>query len=295
MTQERAVVRYADQVAREMAREFAAAPLDELRMWVRLAHQREAMVTELYRRSHVDQRLGQLLLHEGPCAVVRTALLNISAHEEAHTRLLSTVRGSTVAQLSELQGRIEGRVIRALTSGSFLARALIALGASVDRVPEFATQLDRMSLRELIQFQGELETTARNGYQRILQLLQQLAGQPETEREYGYTFIYDITRILCEECFHEEAFVAMSSWLSAEGDTFAAISERDCALVLHDLAERNLSLGAARRLFAPTRPQPKGPEEPGWVSDGGLGQWFRERGLAVQLASSEQLSVQLGA
>jgi hypothetical protein len=290
------VVQYAAQVAEDIERQFADSPLAELRLWVRLAHQREAMVSELYQLSDVDERLRELP-SEGPGAVVRYAVVSIWAHEESHTRFLSTIRGASeaTAWLTELQGRLEGKVTRSVLAGSTLGRALIALGASLDRVPEFATQLQRMTLEELLEFQGELETTARTGYERMLTLLARLADDAAIQLEFGPAFSYDIGRILCEERFHEDVFSTMPRWVGPHARSRSDLSPDECARTLHDLAERNLSITALAQLRNPGMPLPKGdPDAALWVSDGGLGRFFETYGLRSPVLTAEQAIAKLG-
>jgi hypothetical protein len=280
MADERAIVRYTEEVARELARTLAGDPGEELRTWLRLAHRREAMVTELYRISNVDERL-RASDGAGPAAVMRAAMASIWAHEESHTRFLSIIRGlSGSPGLEELQGRIEGKITAGAVSGGLLARALIAVGGSLGKVPDFAADLRRMGLRQLVSFHGELEATARAGYERILALHRRVAGDATTVRDLGATFVYDIARILAEERFHEDAFGAMARWIDDDGEGFAPLAEADCARLLFDLAERNLSVGVVRRLLDPAAPVDKG-LEPGapWISDGGIGELLRAHGL----------------
>jgi hypothetical protein len=278
------IVRYTEGVAREMAATFAGDHARELRCWLRIAHQREAMVTELYGLSELDARLRAG--HDGGAGtVVRSAVTSIWAHEESHTRFLGALRSlwDGAPDLAQIQGQMEGKILRSILAGGAAGRALVAIGASIGRVPEFIADLGRMNLRQLIEFFAELETTARMGYQRMLELLRVLDGDVTVRRDLGYTFPFDVARILLEERFHEDAFGAMSRWVGGDGESFAAMSPGECAGILHDLAERNLSVAVARRALDPAAPLPKGPEP--WVSDGGLGPLFREHGLSVTLES----------
>jgi hypothetical protein len=283
---EQAIVHYTEEVAREIAQRMAGDALGELRIWVRLAHQREAMVSQLYQLSGVDQRLRGAD-PGGPAPVMRSAMASIWAHEESHTRFLAAIRSfsESAPGLVELQGQLEGRITRAAVSGGLLARALIAIGASLGRVPEFATELGRLDLRQLVEFHGELESTARMGYQRILELLRALGNDQEARRDFGFTFLQDVARILAEERFHEDAFGAMAGWVNAGGDGLAAMEPARCTELLYDLAERNLSMGVVQRIVDPNAAVTKdaGPDVP-WVSDGGLGELFRQHGLTVRLA-----------
>jgi hypothetical protein len=282
---EHAIVDYTETIARQIAVEHADAPLEELRLWVRLAHQREAMVTELYDLSQIDGRLEKAPPTETG-EVIRAAIASIWSHETAHAKFLESVRGinEDLVGLAELQGRLEGRVTRgAVSDGGTLARFLIAVGVSLKRAPAFAAELRRMDLRQLMAFYAELETTAKMGYERILVLRRTLGDGPGS-LDFGVTFLWDVARILQEERFHEDAFRAIARWVAADGDRFLPLPARECVETLHDLCARNLSTPTVARAVDPGLAIPKGHPLDGdatWVSDGGLGELFSRFGLAT--------------
>lgn len=297
------IIAYTEQVAGEIASRHADDPAAELELWLKLAHQREAMVTQLYELSELDRRLSAERKSELG-ALVRSVVLSIWAHESSHTRQLATLRSAHTAsaRLAELQGSVEGWVTRQATQGSSLARLLIAIGASLGQAPEFARELRELSLLELMAFHAELETTARMGYQRILQLLARLdeAGEKSAHGPgstagsiaghlagYGLTFRYDMARILCEENFHEAVFQEMTCWLEDEGKP-SELPARECARALHQLCAEHLSVGAVRGVAAAELPGleshlPVGVLGHEWVSDGGLRAVFQSAGLPVPL------------
>ncbi|MEY2935921.1 MAG: hypothetical protein RL033_6670 [Pseudomonadota bacterium] len=304
--QESSIVAYTEQVAGEIASRHADDPVAELELWLKLAHQREAMVTQLYELSELDRRLTAEQA-SGVCRLVRSVVLSIWAHESSHTRHLATLRSahSASAALAELQGSLEGWVTRQATQGSGLARMLIAIGVSLGQAPDFARELRELSLVELLQFHAELETTARMGYQRILQIAARIddelsgstpvngasngasnvAGTAAGTADYGITFRYDMARILCEENFHEAAFLEMMRWLEDEGK-LSELSVPACTQALHRLCAEHLAVGAVRGVAAAESPGlesfvPGDPQGNEWVSDGGLGAVFRSAGLAV--------------
>jgi hypothetical protein len=283
---EHTVIHYTETVASEIAARFAGSPLDELRVWLRLAHQREAMVSELYDLANSGKRFAQGD-EASPAGIVRAVVGSIWVHEESHTQFLGSLRSFTAAAPSivELQGQLEGWVTGGATRGNLLARALIALGVSLGQAPEFAKELRGMSLYELLRFHAELETTARLGYERILSLARQVDGVAEAERSFGYTLAYDVARILCEECFHEAVFFEMARWVDDTGTTFQALSPSDCRQTLHRLCAANLSLGAAQQRAGLEAHFPQ-QETEAWISDGGLGAVFAEWGLPVPIASA---------
>ena len=289
------IIAYTEQVAGEIASRHADDPVAELELWLKLAHQREAMVTQLYELSELDRRLTADRVSEVR-GLVRSVVLSIWAHESSHTRQLATLRGahSASAALAELQGSLEGWITRQASQGSSLARLLIAVGASLGQAPEFARELRELSLLELMAFHAELETTARMGYQRILQILARLdeaggqsAASPGGAADYGLTLRYDMARILCEENFHEAVFQEMTRWLEDEGRA-GALSAPECTRALHRLCAEHLSAGAVRGVAAVELPGLES-HVPGdalgreWISDGGLRAVFESAGLPVPL------------
>jgi hypothetical protein len=206
-----------------------------------------------------------------------------------------------MSSVAELRGRLEGKVVASAVSGGALARFLIAVGASVREVPEFARDLGRMNFRQFVDLNGELEMTAKMGYRRILALAGRLEGNEAFLAEFGYAFAYDVARILCEENFHEDAFRVMGSWIGGDGRSFAHQSASVCARTLHELCERHLSISVMRDQLqsewavhggtvrgTPSRKPPNSDFERKWLSDGGLGAVFQEYGLEMPIANAEE-------
>jgi hypothetical protein len=120
--QEQSIVQYTEQVAGEIASRYASNPAAELEIWLRLAHQREAMVTQLYETSRIDARLKEEATGEIG-GLIRSVVLSIWAHEASHTEFLASLRdasGSNTA-LTELQGYAEGWITERATSGNAFA------------------------------------------------------------------------------------------------------------------------------------------------------------------------------
>jgi hypothetical protein len=283
--QEQSIVRYTEQVAGEIASRYASNPAAELDLWLRLAHQREAMVTQLYESSRIEARLKNEATGEIG-GLIRSVVLSIWAHETSHTEFLASLRdaaGSNTA-LVELQGHAEGWVTERATSGNAFAKLLIAVGSALGRVPEFARELSHMGLLELLDFNAELEATALMGYQRILQIAARFAASGESVGKFGFTFQYDVARIAGEERFHGAAFVEMASWLRVSGGS--SLTAQSCTQALHRLCAENLSVAAVRRMAADEHPGleahvPAGAAGADWVSSGGLASVFEAAGLAV--------------
>jgi hypothetical protein len=283
MVREGSIIEYTEQVAGEIASRHAEDPVAELELWLRLAHQREAMVTQLYEMAGFEARLsGEDAIHRLIGSVVR----GIWAHERSHTEFLSALResGEAFRALAALQGLVEGWVVKRAMHGAAGGRLLIAVGASLGQVPGFARELGQMSLLELLGFSAELETTARLGYQRILQIAARLGEREATAGDYGFTFQYDVARIEREETFHEEVFFEMQRWLRADGSARDALTRASCLDVLHRLCAENLSAGAVRRAAAEASAPVEvriPADDAVWVSAGGLGALFGAAGLSV--------------
>jgi hypothetical protein len=288
MVREGSIIEYTEQVAGEIACRHAQDPVAELELWLRLAHQREAMVTQLYEMAGFEARLsGESTVHRLIGSVVR----GIWAHERSHTEFLSALRETrdTWRAFAELQGLVEGWVVKRAMHGAAGGRLLIAVGASLGKVPDFARDLRQMSLLELLGFSAELETTARLGYQRILQIAAGIGERDATADSYGFTFQYDVARIEREETFHEGVFIEMQDWLRADGSARETLTRESCLGALHRLCAENLSAGAVRRAASEARAamEARLPGDDGaWVSDGGLGAIFTTAGLPVPLAEA---------
>jgi hypothetical protein len=285
---QQSIIHYTEQVAGEIAARYAEDPATELDVWVRLAHQREAMVCQVYQLAAIEERLREEP-QTGIDGLIRSALVSIAAHEEKHTRFLSSVRqaAGSAAALAEVQGCIEGWITRQAASGDRLARMAIAIAAALTSLPDFARDLKGMDLRELLAFSTELETTARMGYQRILQLASRVEAEAAGASGFGLTFRHDVVYIGQEERFHEAALLEMSNWLRDADDPAAARSVQSCARALHRLCDEHLSAGAVRGAASETPGLeacvPRQVADDEWVSAGGLESWFDAAGLAVPL------------
>lgn len=290
MLRDGSIIEYTEEVAGEIASRHADDPMAELELWLRLAHQREAMVTQLYELAGFEARLSHL--PESPVPRLLTSVVRgIWAHERSHTEFLSSIRGGGDGwrALAALQGLVEGWVVKRALHGAAGGRLLIAVGASFGKVPAFARELGQMSLPELLAFSAELETTARMGYQRMLQISARLTDHVAAARAYGFSFQYDVARIEREESFHEGVFCELGRWIGADGAPRGELSAESCTLALHRLCAENLSAGAVRRAAADGGAAIEAfvPGEEGiWVSAGGLGAVFEAAGLPVPLSEA---------
>lgn len=277
------ILAFTERVARELEASCVDDPVKELRLWIRIAQTREAMVCTLYGLDAIDRRIGPVLRRTVP-EVARLAIRNIWIHEETHARYLGSLQRSwdiETVRLNELYGRLQGFVTDAATRGSVLARLAIAIGVAFDQAPDFVRELDRMTLREFCGFVGELEETAILGYQRMLALTGAMPIDLATSAGLPYSFRTDMARICAEESFHAGAFAIISDWLAPDGEGFLDLSANACVLRLHGAADALLSTH-------PTKVRDPDVVEPPehdivWISDGGMAELFQEYGLPVRL------------
>jgi hypothetical protein len=216
--------RFTAEVAAIVESEHAFDPAGELLVWLQMALRREASVGEIYGFANLDRRLDQV---RGPPRIIRllrTTISNIWAQEKAHAAYLEAVLSAVArpsrlwlrvsARLDGFLGSMEGLVLSGRTSPSNLQRAkaavMLAVGRRVQDVPQFVSALSSLTFRELCILNAELEITAVHGYQRILALLEE-DGRLRDET----TIVVDLTRMVQDERFHNEAFVAMEGWFGS--------------------------------------------------------------------------------
>jgi hypothetical protein len=287
-------------VAQRLAQNFRDNPEGELEIWATTAQQREAMVVTLYDANAIEDRLPKSAGEPEVLTVVRKAIGGIWAQERSHTTLVEALRILDETRLTAVQsllGAIEGGVTHSATANTWLrsvATFLIGLGRAAGRAPDFTTAFRSLTPREFFRFSHELETTAKEGYVRILQLLDLLlapldersaaeARQMGSTLKFGLTAPYEFTKTLAEECFHAAIFEQLEAWLERDGQTFTDLPAYDAVLRLRDLAVEHLSV--ASRTFGPGTPTPindrwvKSAESVALVSHGGLGALFEEYGV----------------
>jgi hypothetical protein len=219
------IAAFTARVAAVVAAEHAGDPHGELVVWLQMALRREASVGELYGVANLEQRIAQVSAPAPIVALVRATIANIWAQERAHAAYLEamlaavarppTLRRRLSARLDALLGALEGQVLSGRTSPSNLQRAkaavMLAVGRRVQDVPEFVSALSALSFREFCLLNAELEVTAVHGYQRILALLDRLAGSPGL---VDTTLAVDVARMIDDERYHNETFVAVARWFA---------------------------------------------------------------------------------
>ncbi|MDF3069623.1 MAG: hypothetical protein K0R38_5224 [Polyangiaceae bacterium] len=290
-------------LADELARGFHDDPAAELEMWAATAQQREAMVVRLYDSAAIEERLPKRAGEPDVLAVVRKSIGGIWAQERTHTTLVDALRTLDETRLTAAQsvfGAIEGRVAhRATTNGwtGIIAASLIGVVRAAGLAPEFTQAFRSLNPREFFRFSHELETTAQEGYERILELLATLrqtedAGlSPSSALTFGITGSYEFAKTLAEERFHAAVFQQLDAWLRPDGVTFVGIPAHEAVVALRTLAFEHLSLGGPHLdPVLPNRPWTKSVQEVTLVSHGGLGELFEEFGLGLPACQQSSVS-----
>lgn len=289
------ILSHTRQVAEALAQEYRSDPAGELEVWATTAQQREAMVVMMYDADAIERRLPKSSEEPEISAVVRKAIGGIWAQERSHTTLVEALRILDETRLTILQstlGAIEGRVTHSATSNGWvrsIATFLIGLGRAAGRAPEFTRAFRSLTPREFFRLSHELETTAKEGYSRILELLELLDSpsasgtadslESSDALKFGVTARYEFAKTLAEECFHAAVFEQFEDWLEPDGKSFKHIPARDAIHRLRAIALEHLSLGS--RNFGPTTL--KCVDKTALVSHGGLGALFEEYGVEMPI------------
>jgi len=280
-------------LAAELANQFADDPAAELEIWATTAQQREAMVVKLYDAAAIEHRLPRRAAEPELLPVIRKAIGGIWAQERAHTTLIGSLRvldEERLAVMRSMLGAIEGRVAhRATTNGwlSSITTSLFAIGRATGFVPEFTKAFRSLTPREFFRLSHELETTAQEGYARILELLAALdpVASASSSLKFGVTGPYEFAKTLAEECFHAAVFEQLGQWLERDGLTFADIPVKDALTRLRALALQHLSLASASfgpaALAALDISWTKSVHDTRLASHGGLGELFEEYGVPL--------------
>jgi hypothetical protein len=273
------ILKHTETIAAELAQQFAGNLKGELDCWVSTAQQREEMVVQIYNALNLKARIPDQPGTEGATAVtVREVIASIWAQEASHATLMGKLRVVDQpggVQLQGVQGKVEGLMTSWATSNGALgtiARAAIGAARAFNAAPEFTGALGAMSLGDFFLFSAELEQTAKNGYRRIIQLLEELqkAGQPSA---YGRLAQYEFATTLAEESFHQAIFERMGGWLKKGNRELEAIPEEKAAAAIESLVNEHLVL---RKVQGLPRHDGRGEafleaDGDAVISDGGLG------------------------
>jgi hypothetical protein len=283
------ILRETREVGNRFEREFADDPDGELLAWLELAVQRETMVTYLYERANVDERLSG---REGAVKVARDALTLIWQQEKSHATTLA-VRlvdgvfagddGRKAAAIAKVRGQVEGTVLDWLTKDDgakrVLARMVTWIGSRLDpsRVPEFALAMPTSNAGEFFRLAAALETTARESYERLSEVLARVVIDADSLQPHG--LVNPILDTLSDETFHEKAFEEMSTWVREDGTFNPELDGVACMHMLKDILVA--TTGVPRR-------RTRGAEDEPLIvrTDGGLGPLFAEYGITFTVVGS---------
>jgi hypothetical protein len=86
---------------------------------------------------------------------------------------------------------------------------MLRAGKLVQDVPDFVATLTALPFRDFCLLNAELEVTAIHGYQRMLELLDQLEDHSFMR---DTTFKADLAHFVRDEQFHNQTFLAMDAW-----------------------------------------------------------------------------------
>jgi hypothetical protein len=289
------VLKHTEIVAAQLLERFSHDPEGEIEVWVAIAQRREAMVVRLYADGALERRLPERDPESEPVlAVARKAVAGIWAQESSHTALMSALRsvdGVRAGAIQSLMGSVEGLMTQFATEqglASPLARWLIGLARSTGAAPEFTRYLGELGLGEFLRFAMELEDTARRGYRRILELIDEIDVKTPSLK-YGPTQRYEFAKTGAEERFHFAVFERLLTWLEPGEAGFAPRDPASAVLELRALAQSTLALhmvaGVPEEIIGTSRVRGAGGEgaTDELVSDGGLGSLFREFSLDVRV------------
>lgn len=296
---EGSILTHTRSLAAELAHRFAHDPAGELEIWATTAQQREAMVVKLYDADAIEHRLPKLAREPEVLPIVRKVIAGIWAQERSHTTLVGSLRvldEQRLTLLRSMMGAVEGRVARQATTTGWsnaITAFLLGLTRAAGLAPEFTKDFRLLTPRQFFRFSHELETTAKEGYARILELLASLdeAGATGTDGsfKFGITGSYEFAKTRAEEGFHAAVFEQLEQWLAPDGLNFVDIPARDAVKRLHTLATANLFLASppASDSAGANRPWTKSLHPVLLVSDGGLGPLFEEFGMPLPVVAGD--------
>jgi hypothetical protein len=267
---------------------FQGDPWSELLAWLEIAARREAMVREVYGAAQRRERLPEITCPAE--ATAWDALTEIWQQEAVHTEAIHcrlsdgafTSRGSALkVDVLQLVGEAEGRMLCALTSkrptlGQLLAKLVTQLGTAVApaMVPALAGELRALDSREFFRLAAVLELTARQSYERMLEVMGMLSRLSLVPVIQQIGFSNEVSRIRRDEQFHQDAFGVMAEWTLEDGTFDASLTSESCV----DGIARLLPPAAAYKRKA------AGPRTLTVATDGGLSGFFARHGVNVVVA-----------
>jgi hypothetical protein len=220
-------IEIAADAAKELEEEYADKPEMEFIAWLFIALQRESMVSVAYDDSFVE---GQLVewqkeygLSQKVIDAVRRALRGVWSQEKAHQSYFNAMLSGIDPpeklvdrisnKVSAIRGRVEGRVLGGVMSKKLSQRAYalvaIALGNSIDEVPEYVLSLRETNFFQYCHVNADLEQTAVMGYQRMVELGTSI---PDFDLISDSAILVDLKRTGKDEKYHERLFRTLGNW-----------------------------------------------------------------------------------
>ncbi|RKH52687.1 hypothetical protein D7Y23_06215 [Corallococcus sp. AB050B] len=279
-------------LAAEYGRMFSGNPEGELRAWLEVAARREALVYHVYSEARCSERLSAA--ENGAEAAAWDTLTEIWQQEAKHKELtrarltsgLMSVGGGPLSPTwIQMMGNLEGRMLSNLTSarpslGKTLAQLFLMAGTMIAPgvVPGFAGELSSMDARAFFALAATLESTAKQAYWRMGQLLKNILVNRENASVQLRGLQRELELTFQDEDFHERAFVWMLNWMDATGRFKRGLEKEEC---VHQIIE-----------MLPRMPEPIRGVEPRQdalyvVTDGGVGALAKRYGIELVVVPRE--------
>jgi hypothetical protein len=206
---------------------FASSPEMELLAWLRIAVQREAMVSTLYKPSNVSAQLDtwarEISVPSEVVGEIITAINGVWSQENAHEHFFKAVlfgiyRQDTLStelqtELEGAYGSWQGKMLAALLTQRSLrrhfAQIAVTVGSYLTDVPEYVRQLEKARFPQICTINADLESTAVSGYRRMRELIEALKDRPEVANT---ALDVDIDKITFDEQYHESLFRSLATW-----------------------------------------------------------------------------------
>jgi hypothetical protein len=220
-------IEIAADAAEELEEKSDGKPETEFIAWMRIALQREAMVTVMYQDKRVKAQLDAWAKEKKvPASVVDVilrALVAVWAQESGHQAYFQAMLKAIDPpkkfmeridqMLLDIRGRVEGTVVAGLVSQDRIrrlsAQVAIIIGKTTTEVPKYVEALHKTNFSEYCSINADLEHTAVAGYDRMIALARQL---PDADFVTDTPVLFDLIGTCKDETYHEELFRTLAGW-----------------------------------------------------------------------------------
>ena len=300
-------------LAEQVAAEFPGQPLLEFGAWLLLAQQREGALMPAHAAALAafGERAsdpgdpsdpGQEGAPSTAYAVITRALSLVSRHEANHAEHLDRWKSAWQAgpRAAGFSGHLEGWVMLRAMSGNgapvltqWLRSAMAGQSAarSATRGAASATTLVMFTLSW-----EELETSAADGYARMLTLLNTIPLK-RIELEFGPRFAalvpklleVELPRLVAEERCHAALLARVRTWcLPDQNACVPGLLAAQVLCELRELGEQHLALDRIEGLTRNrVRAGANAPRPGTWIGDAGLGELFAQHGATQTLLAAD--------